>query len=220
MKKPVIITLFLSLFLVFAGCDSTTTDGHTNVDSVAAADSIAWSHSLESLLQIPNEQELRTRFGKDAVKFDTIWGAEGFFTMGTVLKTEPESRIEITWSNEETKTGIVSVTQVSDSDWYGDTIPSGKWKSATGVLLGLSIEQLEKVNNRPFTFSGFGWDYAGSVIDWKKGALEGKGIAVQLAEGPTDEDLSDSEATSVLGDVLLQSDNPTARKFHPRVWSI
>ena len=175
---------------------------------------------LEELFEINSEAELKNKYGLENVKYDTIWGAEGFFSMGTILKTDAESHIEITWENEKTKTGIISVTQVSDQDWYEDSLQVGMWYSGKGITIGMPIRALESVNQSPFTFSGFGWDYAGTVLDWQKGNLEGKGIAVQLSEGRTDENLSDTEAATILGDVEVQSDNPTALKFHPRVWSI
>lgn len=192
----------------------------TTLDSIRAADSLAMQFNLENLLNFTDESDLIRRYGNEAVRYDTIWGAEGYFSMGTLLKTEPQSHIEITWANEKMKTGIISVTQVSDSDWYSDTLEASEWKSSTGVVIGMSIEELQKLNGRPFTFSGFGWDYAGSVIDWQKGNLEGKGIAVQLAEGPFSGKLTDEQSATILGDVMVQSDNPLVKQFAPRVWSI
>lgn len=194
-------------------------------DSCAAKNMELYGHSgyvLEDLLDIKDETELKKVYGADKVKYDTIWGAEGFFTMGTILKTDAESRIEITWENGKTKTGIISVTLVSDQDWYSDTIKAGMWYSNNSIGIGMKVSHIECVNGRPFTFSGFGWDYAGSVIDWQKGNLEGKGIAVQLSEGPTSPstDLSPEEIASVLGDVEVQSDNPVLKHYRPRVWSI
>ena len=84
----------------------------------------------------------------------------------------------------------------------------------------MPIEELQKLNGRPFTFSGFGWDYAGSVHNWQKGELDGKGIAVQLAEGPAAVELTPEESAQILGDVAVQSDNPVLKPFRPRVWSI
>jgi hypothetical protein len=184
------------------------------------ADSIAERYTLESLLNVADQNGLESKYGKDAVTYDTIWGAEGYFAMGTILKTEDGSHIEVTWQDENKRQKIVSVTLVSDQDWYADSIYRGQWRSATGVQIGMPIEQLEKINGRAFTFSGFGWDYAGSVLDWQKGHLEGKGIAVQLSEGPAAVELSPEESNQILGDVAVQSDNPLLKPFRPRVWSV
>lgn len=208
---------------LFSGCGQAPTyDWKEKEESARMADSIAQHYCLETLLSINSEPGLKNAYWEGEVVYDTMWGAEGFFSMGTILRTDSVSRVEITWKNEGAKVGIVSATLVSESDWYGETLAKGNWKTLSGVFLGMSIEELEKLNGRPFTFTGFGWDYAGSVIDWQKGNLEGKGIAIQLSEGPTpvSTDLSPEEIASVLGDVEVQSDNPVLKHYRPRVWSI
>lgn len=189
-------------------------------DSIARADSIATHYCLENVLGIGSEMGLGDEYPEGKVVYDTIWGAEGFFSMGTILRTDSVSHIEITWTNEAMKTNVVSATLVSDSDWYGDTLARGKWKSCKGVYLGMSVEELEKINGRPFTFKGFGWDYAGTVTDWQGGNLQDKGIAVQLSEGPFSGKLTDEQSAQLLGNVPVQSDNPMVKEFNPRVWSI
>jgi hypothetical protein len=222
-KSSMKYTFYLIVGLVLVLCNvscSSSNEADNSGDTAYTRDQMNHDYFIETLLGMKDEVALVANYGKDAVSFDTIWGAEGFFSMGTILKTEEGSHIEITWMDETKRERIVSVTLVSDQDWYSDSINHGQWKSNSGVMLGMPIEELQKLNGRPFTFSGFGWDYAGSVLDWQKGNLEGKGIAVQLSEGATDENLSDTEAAHVLGDVMVQSDDPTALKFHPRVWSI
>lgn len=211
MKSIWLPALFSLLVAALSGCSGTGNDNTTHVNP---------DYVLENLLGVPDEAALIDKYGEEHVQYDTIWGAEGYFSMGTILQTEPQSHIEITWQNEQKKTGIVSVTLVSDENWYADSIDHGMWISATGVRLGMTLEQLQQINGRAFTFSGFGWDYAGTVTDWKKGNLEGKGIAVQLAEGSGTRSLNDTETRQVLGDIAVESDNPVAVAVHPRVWSI
>lgn len=224
MKKLVLSGAIISaIFIGLGACSEPVAEDVTSVnDSIRAAQMVGADGTLESLLNVKDEAELLTRYGKACVKLDTIWGYEGYFTMGTVLKTEAASHIEITWKDDSLKKGIVSVTQVSDSDWYADTLASSSWKSSTGVCVGMSIDKLQNINGRSFTFSGFGWDYAGGVIRWNGGTLEGKGIAVQLSEGPVLETkkISEEQRNSVLGDVEVQSDNPVLSAYAPRVWSI
>lgn len=224
MKYTLFIVVVLGVFF-YTSCSSPfadlTPEEAAYADSADSAYRTQQKFTLENLL-VMDIYGLEGTYGKENVTFDTIWGAEGYFSMGTILKTEPQSHIEITWDNETTKTHIISVTQVSDSDWYADTLTRSQWRSTYKVTLGISIQELQKLNERPFTFSGFGWDYAGSVLDWQKGILEGKGIAVQLSEGPTNPstDLTPDEIASVLGDVQVQSDNPALKHYRPRVWSI
>lgn len=196
------------------------TEADRLTDSTRVADSIATHFCLENLLLINSEERLQESYGYDKVSYDTLWGAEGFFSMGTILRTDSLSHIEITWKNPGVKAGIISATLVSESDWYGDTSARGDWRSCSGVYLGMSVNDLQKLNGRPFTFSGFGWDYAGGVISWNGGTLEGKGIAVQLSEAPATLTWTPEQSAQMLGDVEVHSDNPLLKDIKPRVWSI
>jgi hypothetical protein len=68
--------------------------------------------------------------------------------------------------------GMVDEVRLSFDD---EVEPSGEifqegspWTSAAdGVHIGISLEKLNKLNGRSFTFSGFECDYGGNVIDWK-----------------------------------------------------
>ncbi len=188
-------------------------------DSMYMADSLASLPYLENVLALQSETDLIRKYGQASVTYDTIWGYEGYFTMGTYLITDKNSRIEILWTDSAARKGIISATLVSTADYYSEKLEPGNWKSSTGVFLGMSVYELEKLNGRPFKFSGFGWDYGGGVMSWEGGTLDGKGIAVQLSEG-TSAELTQEETNQILGDVMVMSDNPTVKKLKPRVWSI
>lgn len=190
-------------------------------DSLAGngIDSAAESVIVESLLDLKSESDIIRKYGATAVTYDTIWGAEGFFTMGTWIKTDDASHIEIMWTDSAKREGVISASLVSDADYFAPQLPAGKWKSRTGVFIGMSIEELEKLNGRPFVFSGFGWDYGGGVIRWENGTLQDKGIAIQLNEGVQSNALPEKEYLKCVGDVELMSSDTTARKIKPRVWS-
>jgi hypothetical protein len=174
---------------------------------------------LEDILDLKSEEDLIKKYGKESVSDDTIWGAEGYFTLGTHLRTDEYAHIEILWADSTGKKGMISATLVSDADYYAEKLQAGKWKSCTGAYLGMSTDDLQKLNGRPFKFSGFGWDYGGGVISWEDGTLDKKGMAVQLSEGASG-DLTTEESNQVLGDVPVMSNNPALEKLKPRVWSI
>ena len=56
----------------------------------------------------------------------------------------------------------------------------GRWKSKTGIEIGTTYEELQKLNNTPIKFYGFGWDYSGAV-DWNDGKLSDTNVRVFLA---------------------------------------
>lgn len=215
-----LFAMFLLLFNCCSGPDEDAKSDSVDVVKSDPVDTARQRYKLEFLLDFNSENELVQAYGKNHVIYDTIWGAEGFFTMGTILKTENVSRIEITWKNDAKKTEIVSATLVSDQNWFGDSIQPGMWHSNTGIKLGMSLEEVEKINGRPFSFSGFGWDYAGGLMSWEGGTLEGKGISIQMSEGTGYDSLPEDEYTKILGDVPVMSNNATARKSGARVWSV
>jgi len=95
--------------------------------------------------------------------------------------------------------------------------PGSHWTEAgTGVRVGTSLGELNRLNGRAFEFSGFDWDfdwdYGGYVSDWKGGKLEG--LTLQLVYGAEvmyDED--QSFLAVAVGDQSVQSDaRPLAGK--------
>jgi hypothetical protein len=78
---------------------------------------------------------------------------------------------------------------------------------------------VEKVNGRPFTFTGLGWDYGGEVTDWRGGALEqtkamlggniapGCNLAVTLGSAP---DAPQKAVDAVSGEEKFSSGDPKA----------
>ena len=218
MKKIFPVSLLALTILLSCGNEKPI---QSEEDSLAGngIDSAAESVIVESLLDLKSESDIIRKYGANAVTYDTIWGAEGFFTMGTWIKTDDASHIEIMWTDSAKREGVISASLVSDADYFAPQLPSGKWKSRTGVFIGMSIEELEKLNGRPFVFSGFGWDYGGGIIRWENGTLQDKGIAIQLNEGVQSSALPEKEYLKCVGDVELMSSDTSARKMKPRVWS-
>jgi hypothetical protein len=48
------------------------------------------------------------------------------------------------------------------------------WRTRTGVLPGMTLQELQTLNGRPFLFYGGGWDQGGYITNWKDGLLQGK----------------------------------------------
>ncbi len=81
--------------------------------------------------------------------------------------------------------------------------PRSNWNQAgTGLMIGTTLSDLIRMNGRPFTFQGFGWDYGGIVGDWHGGRLED--VTVRLTYAP--ERLPAPLPDSLLGDVSIPSD--------------
>lgn len=157
--------------------------------------------------------DLAATFGSIA---DTlIHMGEGQFEPGTVVHPgAPSERIEVVWSDSSrTRPWRVQVT--------GD---STVWSVGPGITLGTSLAELETLNGRPLSLTGFGWDYGGTVMGWNQGTLEpallgGNGrVILRLAVAP--EAAASDDARQVSGDGVFPSDDPAMRRLDPRVRQI
>ncbi|THH41861.1 hypothetical protein [Neolewinella litorea] len=98
------------------------------------------------------------------------------------------------------------------------TNPRSNWTHATtGLIIGSTLEDLRRMNGRGFVFRGFGWDYGGTVSDWRGGRL--KNILVRLTYTP--ERLGPGTLPdSLVGDVPIDSDTPGLDELGLRVREI
>jgi hypothetical protein len=82
--------------------------------------------------------------------------------------------------------------------------PRSRWTGAeSGLEIGTLLHELEKMNGQPFEFRGFGWDYGGTVTDWRGGRLGDVNVRLGYAPERLDGRIS---RDSLLGDRPLMSD--------------
>ena len=89
---------------------------------------------------------------------ETVQGAEVGATV--LFPKDPKRRLEVWWSNPN-RTGTYLIDIAGKSTWTGPA----------GLRLGLTLEQLEKLNKKPFKLKGFDKDNIASVSSWDDGAL-------------------------------------------------
>lgn len=92
------------------------------------------------------------------------------------------------------------------------------WHTAEGVTLGTTVDQLQKLNAKPFEFNGFGWDYGGQVVNWHGGAMaRDSSIAIRLDALHL---FDNKPYRSVMGEKKVSSSNRLARELRPYVGEI
>lgn len=138
------------------------------------------------------EEKLKAQLGAENVEYLDLGGPEGTEMFGTrVYGKDPKKTFDIVWSDDAKRANpsVINVNQIWSED--GETATSPDWKSTEGIYLGMTIEELEKLNGKPFKLYGFGWDYGGAVISWEGGKLEPAadakcGVSVTLADTAID----------------------------------
>jgi hypothetical protein len=89
---------------------------------------------------------------------EKVQGAEVGVTV--MFPMDPKRRLEVWWQNAN-RTGLYLIDIAGKSGWV----------APKGLRLGLTLEQVEKLNRKPFKLKGFDADGVASVADWDGGEL-------------------------------------------------
>lgn len=143
---------------------------------------------------------------------------------------QAESRLVIFWDKLDATGNHPEATAHPDflRLCYGNEAPGMhcKWHLANGLSLGTSRRELEALNGRSFDLSGFGWDYSGTVTDWKGGKLAGQLracglVGVALAPKPASPGSPEERLPmAVSGDKTFSSSDPAMQQVNPVIYPI
>lgn len=151
--------------------------------------------------------DLLLTFGEPNLAEADIPVGEGKMEPGTVVFPDDDTkRLFVQWAANKTKPKLVIVEGT-------------RWKTEKGVGIGTKLAKLTELNGGPFSFAGFGWDFAGFVTSWRGGTLESGHTLrekMTLYVAPKQPYLpSDYEA--LVGDVAFSSDAPEATRLNIEV---
>jgi hypothetical protein len=221
MKKVIFLLIPFYAVILFCSCkgngNSTNSDSTKNDTAMYDITRPIGNNYLEDLLLIKDEAELKTKFGKDAISYDTIWGMEGNFTMGSFINDKGKNEVQIMWKDSLHRTGILSAMIIAKMNQDGNYSYDNQWTSQQGIKLGMTSDEIEKINGKAFSLWGFGWDNGGAAGEWKKGNLENSGVGITFSEGNTQGKCSEKELETVMGDQMIMSDNAVVKKIQPKV---
>ncbi len=113
-------------------------------------------------------------FGESNVTRKTIYVAEGTETRDvSVVYPGNKDQLIVFWQDNIYGSAPASVSVRKSG---------AAWKTADGVTVGTSLEELNRLNGRSFRITGFGWDYGGFVMFGEQGALVSvKGLSLRLS---------------------------------------
>jgi len=210
--KYLAFTLLISLFALSCGNSSEKSGDRAAVKSdTTKTETVSeekTSFILDDLLKISSEAELKTKFGAENVTRREEWFAEGTVSfMQSVIYAETPKEVVFQWEDDSVK--FDKLTSVSV---YMQNSP---WKAANGLHVGMRMTELETMNGKPFTFFGFGWDYAGGC-NFEGGKLFNTIYGITLGEVAENE-YENPAYTKLLGDAEFKSDSKEARDYNPAV---
>lgn len=155
-----------------------------------------------------SEALVKETFGAENVVTGMVPGPEGIEMLATtVYPDDPERKMEFGWFDEENLTHL-SYVELAPSQ----TAPGG-------VKLGMSVEDVAKLNGESFMVGGFWWDYGG-YANIETGALAGQlegGCYLSIRFSPGEGYPQDLDVTAVSGEVQVPSDEPLLAEMDTRV---
>ncbi|MBC7873729.1 MAG: hypothetical protein H7Y01_07035 [Ferruginibacter sp.] len=200
MKK---IMAFLALLTFLWSCANdkketpVTEKTETKIDSTLVTDS-SWG----PIKQAADFAEIQAAFGASNVKDERICGAECVDSVDvTIIYPGSTKEIIVYWEDSFYHKDIAFIQT---------GMPEAPYHTAAGLKTGSSLNDLLKINGQKITFSGFGWDYGGSIQSYNNGSLEKSPIHFEL-------DLAEDTGTELLGDIELNTDMPAVKKVLDKI---
>ena len=164
--------------------------------------------SLDSLLKFDSETELKRVFGNYVKRSKGYYpGGMGEYPI-TLLFAGTINEVMYEWEDTVNFSGLSRIKIVGEQT---------DWKTKEGITLGTSLKELEKLNNKPFKFSGLGWDYGG-IVNWEGGNLDKRKVFICL---DCSREKSPNECEGLEGDDKeISSESEIAQKNNPIVMEI
>ncbi len=209
MKKTV-ATLLLSVVLFACAEDAKEKLAQENIHSKKAisfvVNPLGDNEVFNSQL---TKSDLVARFGKENIAEKSEWYEEGTVEIVvTLLYPKSENEVTLAWKADGTLSNIILKT------------PNSKW-NVNGLKVGMTLDEVEKLNSTGFMFYGFGWDNGGFVYNWNNGILSKNKTNIKVNLGLDWEKVGNKNIDQFTGDaVKLKSNNKKLQTLGVTVASI
>jgi len=107
--------------------------------------------------------DLDTLFGKDNVRDGSLDSSDVPEAATVVLGNDTSAALAITWDKERASNIHIC---------FGTETGPCRWRTASGIRLGLPLMELHRLNGKAFQLAGYGFEGQGAVTSWRHGALE------------------------------------------------
>ncbi len=194
MKKSIFLVLSAFIF----SC-STSTEKQTT-PTVSAPTQV-----LDELLSLQNVEGLVKKFGKENVIQDTSIVMSDDTLRGSILFPKTDQTVYVFYHKG----------QISDLSIQGN---ASKWVTKSGLYLGMPLKEVEKINGKNFTISGFNWLHGGTVVSWEGGKLISEKL-VHVAQfsnaSNKHEGISDADYLKISGEAEFDVRHPSIQQLNP-----
>jgi hypothetical protein len=169
---------------------------------------IVLGKSVGAVSATANYADLVKIFGEANLTTDTISEAEGTKeSVATFVKKETPEEVVVIWHDAQVKKSI---------DRIQIAVEGSPYKTTEGVKIGTTLAELEKMNGKPISFYGFGWDYGGLVESWKGGNFDKKRLLITLHYIEPNVRY-DASKMPLMGDGTFNSDDKKVKEWRERI---
>ncbi|MHA8066585.1 hypothetical protein V7S76_07865 [Aquirufa sp. ROCK2-A2] len=163
------------------------------------------SKNLNEVLNCKDLPGLKNKFGVENLIADTIIVMGDDSLSGTILYPKSNNQVLVFYHNDQ----IIDVTIMGEKS---------DWKTETGLELGMTLTEVEKINTKNFTISGFNWAHGGTVVSWEGGKLGGdklSHVASFSNKNNQHVDISEEEYKQISGQTEFDVRHPLIQKLNP-----
>jgi hypothetical protein len=164
--------------------------------------------SLNEVLDCKTLNGLQLKYGVENVINDTTWVIGDDTLRGSIIfpNSKKQAFVYFHYGN------IVDVTIKGES---------ADWKTKSGLYLGMTLSEVQAINAKNFTLSGFNWSHGGSVVSWEGGKLTGDSTLSHLAVfsnvSNEHQGISDEAYKLISGEVEFDVRHPDIQKLNPKI---
>jgi len=164
--------------------------------------------SLNEVLDCKTLNGLQLKYGVENVINDTSWVIGDDTLRGSIIFPNSKKQAFVYFHNGN----IVDVTIKGIS---------ADWKTKSGLYLGMTLSEVQVINAKNFTLSGFNWSHGGSVVSWEGGKLTGDSTLSHLAVfsnvSNEHQGISDKAYKLISGEVEFDVRHPDIQKLNPKL---
>jgi len=164
--------------------------------------------TLNEVLGCQTLEGLQAKFGVQNVINDTSWVIGDDTLRGSILFPNSNKQVFIYYHD----------TLIVDVMIKGER---ADWKTKSGLTLGMSLKEVQKLNAKNFTISGFNWSHGGSVVSWEGGKLSGDSSISHLAvfsnSSNEHQGISDEAYKSISGEAEFDIRHPDIQTLNPKL---
>ena len=197
MKKIILSLLIIAAVIYSCGSKDKKATPVAEKTEVKIDSSLLTDSSWGLITKSTDFAGLQAIYGASNVKDERICGPECADSLD-VTKIYPEKNNEfiVYWRDS------LYHKSISFIETY---LPDGPYHTDKGLKIGSTFEELLKINGKQIIFSGFDWDYGGSIQDYGMGTLQNSPLGFRLA-------MDEGGGTELSGDLEFNTEMPEVKK--------